>query len=219
METLFAFRFATIDDASQILAIYKPYVLNSAISFEYKVPSINDIQNKITKISKNYPFIVCCDYKTGKILGYAYGSEFRWKKAFQYACESSVYVDSKCQARGVGTALYNVLLDILTIQHFTTVVAVVTAEQGKRDASQSSKFHEKMGFYLAVTVPYAGRKFNKWYDIQMYLKHINATRTEKNQIIAANPLVNINDLNIREQVDDIFDKYSCYSLKTVRSKL
>ena len=35
-------RLATVEDAEEILAIYAPYVQNTAITFEYDVPDVGE---------------------------------------------------------------------------------------------------------------------------------------------------------------------------------
>ncbi len=51
-------RTATVDDAEDILKIYAPYVTDTAITFEYVVPSIDEFKNRIAATIKKYPYIV-----------------------------------------------------------------------------------------------------------------------------------------------------------------
>jgi L-amino acid N-acyltransferase YncA len=51
-------RTAQISDAEELLAIYKPYIENTAITFEYDVPSIEEFANRIKTTLKKYPYIV-----------------------------------------------------------------------------------------------------------------------------------------------------------------
>ena len=48
-------RFATPSDAATLLAIYAPYVENTAITFEYEVPTIEDFANRIEKTLEKHP--------------------------------------------------------------------------------------------------------------------------------------------------------------------
>ena len=43
-------RLANINDAQDILNIYKPYVKNTTITFEYDVPSLDEFKNRISTI-------------------------------------------------------------------------------------------------------------------------------------------------------------------------
>lgn len=51
-------RTAQISDVEELLAIYKPYIENTAITFEYDVPSIEEFANRIKTTLKKYPYIV-----------------------------------------------------------------------------------------------------------------------------------------------------------------
>ena len=48
-------RLATTDDAEAIVAIYEPYVRNTAISFEYKVPDPEEFRSRIRETLKMKP--------------------------------------------------------------------------------------------------------------------------------------------------------------------
>ena len=51
-------RDATINDTERLLNIYAYYVKNTAISFEYKVPSVEEFQSRIVNTLKKYPYLV-----------------------------------------------------------------------------------------------------------------------------------------------------------------
>lgn len=51
-------RTAQISDAEELLAIYKPYIKNTAITFEYNVPTVEEFANRIKTTLKRYPYIV-----------------------------------------------------------------------------------------------------------------------------------------------------------------
>lgn len=75
-------RTAQISDAEELLAIYKPYIENTAITFEYDVPSIEEFANRIKTTLKKYPYIVA--QLNGKIVGYAYAEVFKGRKAYDW---------------------------------------------------------------------------------------------------------------------------------------
>ena len=50
-------RRATPDDASALLKIYEPYVLNTAVSFEYDVPSVGEFARRIENTQQRYPYL------------------------------------------------------------------------------------------------------------------------------------------------------------------
>ena len=51
-------RDATLNDAKDILKIYDYYIKNTAITFEYETPTLTEFQNRITEITKRYPYLV-----------------------------------------------------------------------------------------------------------------------------------------------------------------
>ena len=73
-------RIATEADVPAILEIYAPYVKETAISFEYDVPSVEEFKKRIENISAKYPYIKVLDDEN-KIIGYAYAGSFKTRKA------------------------------------------------------------------------------------------------------------------------------------------
>ena len=51
-------RAAAVEDAAELLEIYKPYVEHTAITFEYEVPSVEEFAARITKTLQKYPYLV-----------------------------------------------------------------------------------------------------------------------------------------------------------------
>ena len=66
------------EDAEALLAIYAPYIRETAITFEYEVPSVEEFQNRIRTISEKYPYIVA--EEGGKIIGYSYAAPFHVRR-------------------------------------------------------------------------------------------------------------------------------------------
>ena len=64
-------RLAAIADAPAILEIYAQY-MDTPITFETELPSLEEFEGRIRAITAEYPWIVCED-ETGRIIGYAYG--------------------------------------------------------------------------------------------------------------------------------------------------
>ncbi|MBQ3875542.1 MAG: GNAT family N-acetyltransferase, partial [Bacteroidaceae bacterium] len=100
-------RKVTVDDAKELLDIYAPYVEQTAITFEYDVPSVGEFVERIKKISSKYPYIAAVE--DGKIVGYAYASAFKERAAYQWSVETSIYVDMQKRQNGVGRLLYEAL--------------------------------------------------------------------------------------------------------------
>ena len=72
-------RVASEDDAEEILAIYAPYVIKTAITFEYEVPTLKEFRGRIRHTLQKYPYLVA--EAAGEIVGYAYFHLCRGKSA------------------------------------------------------------------------------------------------------------------------------------------
>lgn len=158
-------RIATIKDAENIRNIYAPYVLNTAVSFEYELPDIKEFTNRIESTLKNYPYLVAM--VNDDVVGYAYASAFHSRAAYRHSAELSVYVRENCKKSGIGSALYESMEAFLINQNIYIVHACI-ASADKNDeylTDDSEKFHTKMGFSLAGRHKQCGYKFGKWYDI------------------------------------------------------
>lgn len=85
-------RSASISDAEELLKIYSYYVEETAITFEWDVPSVQEFKNRIEHTLQKFPYIVAVSEGTGEILGYAYTSTFKARAAYAWSVESSIYV-------------------------------------------------------------------------------------------------------------------------------
>lgn len=159
-------RLATADDAESILSIYAPYVTGTSITFEYEVPSLDEMRSRITDTLKEYPYLVYL--LNDKVAGFAYAHRLRERIAYQWDAELSVYVDGVCHQRGIGKALYACLMDLLKLQHVINVSGVVTLPN-----PASERLHEHFGFRLAGVLHNTGFKNGKWLDVAWYEKNLS----------------------------------------------
>lgn len=159
-------REAIISDAGSLSEIYKYYVDNFSYSFEYAAPSAEEFAERIAAVSGEFPFFVCED--RGEITGFAYAHKFKERKAYQWVCETSIYVKSGCTQKGIGSMLYAALLPVLKQQGFVKAFAVLGCPN-----EGSEIFHEKIGFSLVATLPDIGYKFGVWHDIKYYVLELN----------------------------------------------
>lgn len=154
-----------IEDAKELLSIYAPYVRDTAISFEYEVPSLCDFQERIRNISSSLPYIKAVE--AGEILGYAYADKFKNRKAYDWSVEVTVYVRRDSRRASVGKMLYHALecsLKRIGILNMNACIAI-PKEEDEHLSNDSFYFHEKMGFHLVGTFHNSGYKFNTWYDM------------------------------------------------------
>ena len=165
------FRFATENDAKQLLEIYKPYVENTTITFEYELPSEEEFKKRIKNTIKEYPYIVCEINKNfenkKKIIGYAYAHKVWSRAAYQWDAELSVYTDENYAGNGLGKKLYKALIEILKLQNVVNVYGCVTYPN-----ENSDKLHEYFGFNKIGIFHNAGYKLGKWIGVTWFEKAI-----------------------------------------------
>ena len=145
-------------DAAALLAIYAPYVENTAITFEYDVPTVEDFANRIEKILEKYPYLVA--EEDGVVLGYAYASTYYARAAYDWAVELSVYVSQDARGKGVGSKLYDKLEDMLDQMGYIHFLACISLPN-----EASLALHRKRGYQQVAHFPKIGYKFNRWHDI------------------------------------------------------
>jgi phosphinothricin acetyltransferase len=159
-------RLAKPADASSILNIYIPFIINSAITFETEVPSTDAFAQRIITYQENWPWLV---YETeGVIAGYAYATKHRERAAYQWCVESSVYVNNDYQQRGIAKALYTTLFEILQYQGCRNVYAGITLPNDK-----SVGFHKGFGFSWLADYTNIGYKLNKWNTVSWWQLQLN----------------------------------------------
>ena len=162
-------RIAKIEDADKLLKIYSYYVTNTAISFEWTVPSLQDFSERIANTLKKYPYIVAEINQNNqkKIIGYAYAGAFKTRTAYDWSVETSIYVDKDFRHCGVGKLLLERLEQLLQKQNFLNVNACIafTEKENEYLTNDSYKFHQKMGYTLVGTFHKCGYKFDQWFDM------------------------------------------------------
>lgn len=166
-------RLAREEDATQLLQIYAHYVQHTAITFEYDVPSHAEFQRRIRQTLEKYPYLVA-ENATGEILGYAYASAFKERAAYDWAVETSIYLDNHHRNKGLGKKLYCALEQVLAQQHILNVNACIAYIQHEDEYlnQDSVRFHEKMGYRLVGQFVQCGYKFHRWYDMVWMEKHL-----------------------------------------------
>lgn len=151
-------RIAKPEDAKELITIYKYYVENTAITFEYDTPTIEEFENRIINTLVKYPYIVA--EKDNKIYGYAYASAFKGRRAYDWSVETSIYVKCNFSRNKVGTLLYNELERYLKLQNIINVNACITYPNEK-----SENFHKKFGYKTVGHFTKCGYKFGQWHDM------------------------------------------------------
>lgn len=149
------------NDIQKLLEIYNYYVVNSTATFDLEPLSLKTFEEKLQHIMSDYPCIVF--QEDNELLGFAYGSRFRPKPAYNFVVESTVYVKHGVHGKQVGTKLYAELLKRLRDMDLHTVLGVLTIPN-----EASIKLHEKFGFEQVADLKEVGLKFGKWHDVGIW---------------------------------------------------
>jgi len=147
-----------IKDTQSILDIINYNILNSTALYDYK-PRNLEAQKAILedKINKGFP-IVIAEFD-GKLVGFGMYSEFRFREAYKFTVEHSVYVSPNEMGKGIGKLLLTKLIEIAKAQGLHTIIGVIDSEN-----KSSIAFHEQFGFKTVGIIKESGYKFDRWLD-------------------------------------------------------
>lgn len=149
---------ANPDDAEAVLAIYKPFVTDSVVTFEELVPSVDEFRRRIASILVESPYLVC--ELDGRIVGYAYASAYRSRSSYRWNREVTVYINPGFHGMKIGKALYTALFDITRKQNFSNLLGIITLPN-----QSSVGLHEHMGFQAVGVFQRVGYKMNQWLNV------------------------------------------------------
>lgn len=144
------------EDTQTILDIINHNILHSTALYDYTVRNYDQQKNILEdKLSKNFPVIVA--EFDGQVVGFGMYSEFRFREAYKFTVEHSVYVNESFHGKGIGKLLLQELILLARKQKLHTMIAVIDSEnQGSVD------FHEKFGFKTVGIIKDSGFKFERW---------------------------------------------------------
>lgn len=150
-------RLASAADAEQVREVYAPWC-STPVSFEEAPPSLDEMVQRITTTTNQFPWLVC-DHD-GRLWGYAYASRHRERAAYRWSVDVSVYIASGRRRSGVARALYTSLFAALVKQGFINAYAGVTLPN-----PGSVGLHESFGFRPVGVYHGVGYKSGTWHDV------------------------------------------------------
>ena len=158
-------RTATLNDAEQLLRIYSYYVENTAITFEYDVPNLQEFKARISNTLEKYPYL--CILQDGVIRGYAYAGAFVGRAAYDWSAELTVYLAYDARQCGLDRKIYEALEDALKEMGILNLYACIAypVDDDEYLTKNSVEFHEHLGFQKVGEFHNCGYKFNRWYHM------------------------------------------------------
>ncbi|HKI98922.1 MAG TPA: arsinothricin resistance N-acetyltransferase ArsN1 family B [bacterium] len=185
-------RLATPSDAEGCLAIYRPFVEQTAVSFETEVPTPAELSARIGDVLQRAPWLVC--EAEGGIAGYAYATRYRPRQAYQWSVETTIYLAETARGRGFGRALYTNLLACLRRQGYVNAYAVITLPN-----PASVGLHEALGFRPLGVFESVGYKLDRWHDVGWWHLRIQPPPAQPH---APTPLAKLGELSWEQPADE-----------------
>jgi L-amino acid N-acyltransferase YncA len=147
-----------LEDANAILEIINYNILNSTALYDYQPRTLeNQISILQDKLTKGFPVLVAIHDEM--VVGFGYYSEFRFREAYKFTVEHSVYSHPNHIGKGIGKQILESLIHLAKAQKLHTMIGVIDSEN-----KNSIAFHEKFGFKTVGSIKESGYKFDRWLD-------------------------------------------------------
>jgi L-amino acid N-acyltransferase YncA len=157
----FLIRTAEAEDVPAIVAIYAPYVLSSAATFELEPPDAAEMERRMNSVLEcGLPYLVA--EVDGVVAGYAYASSFRPRAGYRFTVEDSVYLRADYAGKGIGRQLLGALIERCKAAGCRQMVAVIGGEN-----PASVVMHRTLGFAHVGVLREVGFKFGGWQDVTL----------------------------------------------------
>ncbi len=153
-------RDATAADMEAVQAIYSFYVTRTCASFEEDPPSVEEMRRRLAKTyERGLPYLVA--ESDGEVVGYTYAGPWRFRSAYRYTIEDSIYVAPSVTRRGVGSTLLGALVDRCTELGYRQMIGVI----GDSANHGSIGLHRRLGFRQEGVLRGVGLKHGRWVDV------------------------------------------------------
>ena len=161
---------ARSSDLPALVEIYNHFVEHSHVTFDLAPVTVEGRTPWFESFDTTGPYRlqVAVD-GADRAVGYASTSQFRTKAAYHPSVESSVYIAPRAHRRGLGTQLYESLLEIVADE--PDVHRVYGGVALPNDGSVA--LHERCGFTHVGTFHEVGHKFGRFWDVAWYEKNVS----------------------------------------------
>jgi phosphinothricin acetyltransferase len=154
-------RLASRDDVPRILEISNWAAIHTPANFASEPEPLNAWLETFDETCRLFPWLVAeNDGAVREVIGFAKAGPWKGRCAYNWSCETSVYIDPRFHRRGIGRALYNILFPILQAQGYCTALAGITVPN-----DGSVGLHEAFGMRRVALLERVGWKFDAWHDV------------------------------------------------------
>lgn len=148
-------------DAEAITSIYNRYVTESVATFETEPLSVEDMRQRISDISSQYPYYV---YEAdGVIAGYCYAHQWKERAAYEKTLETTIYLAHGYHRLGIGRKLMDKLIAECGQRGYFAMIACITGSN-----TESVEFHRSLGFRQVSFFEKVGFKLGQILDVVDY---------------------------------------------------
>ena len=156
-------------DLPAVTTIYGHAVAHGTGTFELEAPDVEEMSRRRDAVlAGGWPWLVA--ERSGVVLGYAYATPFRPRRAYRFCLEDSIYLAASARGQGIGRLLLTELLARCEALGARQMLAVI----GDAANAGSIGVHRALGFEDAGVLKAAGWKFDRWLDVVMMQRALGA---------------------------------------------
>ena len=150
-------------DLTALRDIYNYYVANTHVTFDLEPRSVAEHTEWLSKFAISGRYQCFAAERGGKVIGWASSSRFRDRAAYDTSVETTVYLAPHEEGRGIGAGLYQALFASLACEDVHRAYGAIAMPN-----AASVKLHEKLGFERVARYREVGRKFGRFWDVEVY---------------------------------------------------
>ena len=156
-------------DVAAFTRIYAHHVQHGTGTFELEPPDEAEMAHRRAEVlAKGCPWLVAA--QGADVLGFAYASPFRARRAYRFCVEDSIYLDPHARGRRVGRLLLAELIARCQQSGARQMVAVI----GDSANAASIGLHRSLGFEPSGVLAAAGWKLERWLDVVLMQRALGA---------------------------------------------
>lgn len=156
-------RHACEADLPALLDIYNHYVAHTHVTFDVEQRTIAERTAWFSQFAKSGRYQCFVLEDAGKVVGWASSSKFKDRAAYDTSVETTVYLSPGESGKGFGSMLYHALFSALADEDVHRAYGAIAAPN-----PASIRLHEKIGFERVAGYREVGRKFGRFWDVEVY---------------------------------------------------